>query len=86
MALGRSGNFLGAHEEIELTERFRRAGFEIWWVPKARIQHLVTLQHAIHLWHEQWRRAGVKVNPATGEFQSMNFSTNCGGKCEASQN
>jgi hypothetical protein len=29
--------------------------------------------HAIHLWHEQWRRAGVKMNPATGEFQSMNF-------------
>jgi len=43
-ALGRSGNFLGAHEEIELTERLRRAGFEIWWVPGARIRHLVTLQ------------------------------------------
>jgi|ERR1700722_15052803 len=29
--------------------------------------------HAIHLWHEHWRRAGLEVNPSTGEFQSMNF-------------
>ncbi len=29
--------------------------------------------HAIHLWHEFWRRAHLKVDPATGEFQPMNF-------------
>ncbi|MGA2030234.1 MAG: glycosyltransferase [Verrucomicrobiota bacterium] len=43
-SLGRSGKFLGAHEEIELTERFRRAGYEVWWVPRAGIRHLVTLR------------------------------------------
>jgi hypothetical protein len=25
---------------------------------------------AIHLWHENWRRAGLELNPTTGELQS----------------
>ncbi len=29
--------------------------------------------HAIHLWHEQWRRAGFGVNPTTGEINSINL-------------
>jgi hypothetical protein len=28
---------------------------------------------AIHLWHEMWRRAGVELNPATGEIRSTRF-------------
>jgi GT2 family glycosyltransferase len=44
IALGRSGGFSGTHEEIELTERLRGAGLEVWWVPGARIRHLVTLE------------------------------------------
>jgi mannosyltransferase OCH1-like enzyme len=28
---------------------------------------------AIHLWHENWRRAGLELNPVTGEHQSTHF-------------
>jgi glycosyltransferase involved in cell wall biosynthesis len=43
-ALGRRDRFLGAHEETELAERLRCAGYEIWWLPDARIQHLVIVE------------------------------------------
>jgi len=29
---------------------------------------------AIHLWHENWRRAGLELNPTTGECQSTHLS------------
>jgi GT2 family glycosyltransferase len=39
--LGRKGASLGAHEECELNQRLQDAGYEVWWLPQARIQHLV---------------------------------------------
>lgn len=43
-ALGRKGNSMGAHEETDLFQRMQRAGFELWWLPAARIRHLVPAQ------------------------------------------
>jgi GT2 family glycosyltransferase len=32
---------LARYEESELSMRLQRAGFEIWWLPEARILHLI---------------------------------------------
>lgn len=37
--LGRKGDSLAAFEEVELMRRLEAAGFEIWWLPDARILH-----------------------------------------------
>jgi GT2 family glycosyltransferase len=44
IALGHCGQALGAYEEIELTERLRRAGGAVWLVADARIKHLVAAE------------------------------------------
>lgn len=43
-ALGHCGQSLGAYEEIELTERLRRAGGEVWLVADACIKHFVAAE------------------------------------------
>ena len=40
--LGRRGTSLGAHEEMDLNLRLEDAGFEVWWLPDARIRHRIT--------------------------------------------
>lgn len=37
--LGRRGAELGAHEETDLFQRLRAAGYSIWWLPDAPIRH-----------------------------------------------
>jgi len=39
--LGHHGNVSGAYEEVELLNRLRRAGYEVWWVANASVRHLV---------------------------------------------
>ena len=39
--LGHCGTKPGAYDEIDLNERFNRAGYEIWWLGGARVKHLV---------------------------------------------
>ena len=36
--------------------------------PKPLAQMVTGQTRAIHLWHERWRRAGAKINPATFEI------------------
>lgn len=40
-ALGRKDQLMAAHEETELNLRLERAGYQIWWLPQARIRHRV---------------------------------------------
>ena len=40
-ALGRKGPGMGAHEESDLFEKFKQAGWTFWWLPQARIRHHV---------------------------------------------
>lgn len=42
--LGRKGSGLAAHEETDLNHKLEAAGFEVWWVPGARIDHHITAQ------------------------------------------
>lgn len=63
-SLGRIGGFLGAHEETELSERLRAAGWEIWWLPTARILHFMpaertTLRHLLQSEFGSGRSLGV---------------------------
>jgi hypothetical protein len=37
--LGRRGASMGAHEETELFHRLRFAGYSVWWLPDAAIEH-----------------------------------------------
>ena len=37
--LGHRGNVSGAYEEVELLDRIRRAGQEVWWVAHAGVRH-----------------------------------------------
>jgi glycosyltransferase involved in cell wall biosynthesis len=39
--LGRKGKGLGAHEESEISNRLKQAGYAVWWLPTARIRHFV---------------------------------------------
>jgi glycosyltransferase involved in cell wall biosynthesis len=40
-AYGRKGRSMAAHEETDLFQRLNRAGYQVWWVPEARIRHWV---------------------------------------------
>jgi GT2 family glycosyltransferase len=48
--LGRNGRALGAHEETELNFRLMQAGFQIWWLPEARIRHFVSAERVRLTW------------------------------------
>jgi glycosyltransferase involved in cell wall biosynthesis len=48
--LGHCGEVLGGYDEVELIERFTRAGYEIWWVTGACVQHLVSASRLRLLW------------------------------------
>jgi GT2 family glycosyltransferase len=39
--LGRRGAGMGAHEETDLFQRLRTAGYAIWWLPDARVRHRI---------------------------------------------
>jgi len=41
VSYGRKGKSMAAHEETEIFQRFQRSGWEMWWLPGARIRHLV---------------------------------------------
>jgi len=49
--LGRKGPSLGAHEESELNQRLEKAGYEIWWLPPARIKHFIPAGRVRLRWH-----------------------------------
>lgn len=36
---GRRGTGMGAHEETDLFQRLRTAGYSVWWLPGVRIRH-----------------------------------------------
>lgn len=36
---GRRGTGMGAHEETDLFQRLRTAGYSVWWLPDVRIRH-----------------------------------------------
>ncbi len=40
---------------------------------KSLVELVTDESRAIHLWHENWRRAGLELNPVTGEPQSLRF-------------
>jgi GT2 family glycosyltransferase len=40
-ALGHHGNVPGAYEEVELLDRLRRAGYEVWWVANVGVRHFI---------------------------------------------
>ena len=40
-AYGRKGSSMAAHEETDLFQRLNRAGYQVWWLPEARIRHWV---------------------------------------------
>ena len=42
--LGRKGNSLASHEESDLCERLKKAGYEVWWVPRAPIEHCIAAE------------------------------------------
>ena len=48
--LGHCGEVPGGYDEVELIERFTRAGYEIWWVTGACVQHLVSSTRLTLLW------------------------------------
>jgi len=48
--LGHCGEVPGAYDEVELMERLTRAGFEIWWVTGAGVQHWVAASRLRLLW------------------------------------
>jgi glycosyltransferase involved in cell wall biosynthesis len=39
--LGHRGNMSGAYEEVELLDRVRRAGYEVWWVANVGVRHFI---------------------------------------------
>ncbi len=39
--LGRKGKHLGTDEESDLNQRLQQQGYEIWWLPEARIHHWI---------------------------------------------
>jgi hypothetical protein len=39
--LGRRGKHLGTDEESDLNQRLQQRGYEIWWLPEARIHHWI---------------------------------------------
>ena len=50
-AYGRKGRSMAAHEETDLFQRLNRAGYEVWWLPEARIRHWVAKERltlAVH--------------------------------------
>jgi len=50
-AYGRKGRSMSAHEETDLFQRLNQAGYEVWWLPAARIQHWVAKERltlAVH--------------------------------------
>jgi GT2 family glycosyltransferase len=50
-ALGHCGNMIGAHEEGELLDRVRRAGYEVWWLANAGVRHFVEAKRLRLGWH-----------------------------------
>jgi glycosyltransferase involved in cell wall biosynthesis len=48
--LGNCGEVLGGYDEVELMERLTRAGYEIWWVTGACVQHWVSASRLHLLW------------------------------------
>ena len=50
-AYGRKGRSMSAHEETDLFRRLTHAGYEVWWLPEARIRHWVAKERltlAVH--------------------------------------
>jgi GT2 family glycosyltransferase len=39
--LGHQGKVSGAYEEVELLDRLRRAGYEVWWVANVGVRHFI---------------------------------------------
>jgi hypothetical protein len=81
---GETGPFLidrvvrenGLQQFIQAPEVFCPVNYWEWESlisPKPLAQLVTGETRAIHLWHEMWRRAGVELNPATGEIRSTRF-------------
>jgi glucosyl-dolichyl phosphate glucuronosyltransferase len=50
-SLGRKGAFYGAHEESDVYIRLLEAGYEAWYLPEARILHLIQGERLRAAWH-----------------------------------
>ena len=63
LALGGFAENLPRHEDSELSERLRRAGHEVWWLPEARVRHLIPASR--FAWRAQWNlwRADGRATP-----------------------
>jgi glucosyl-dolichyl phosphate glucuronosyltransferase len=48
--LGRSGRSLLSGEDEEFLDRLQRAGLQVWWEPRARVEHLVDLERTSIRW------------------------------------
>jgi glycosyltransferase involved in cell wall biosynthesis len=48
--LGHSGTVTGAYEEVDLINRLRQTGGEVWWLVDARIKHLVQADRLCLKW------------------------------------
>jgi GT2 family glycosyltransferase len=55
LALGGFAEDLARHEDSELSERLRRNGHEVWWLPDAQVRHMIPAGR--FAWSVQWRLA-----------------------------
>jgi glucosyl-dolichyl phosphate glucuronosyltransferase len=68
--LGRRGDFLGLHEEAELNQRLERDRHEIWWLPGARIRHVVAPERLRLRWQIRSEFCGGRSS-ATMRLRAM---------------
>jgi hypothetical protein len=76
LLLDRIVHEVGLQQFIKAPEVFCPLDFWKWKMllekPNPADPLITNQSYTLHLWHELWRRSGLKVNPATGEFQPLN--------------
>jgi len=68
--LGHKGALIGAGEEIDLTLRLEKAGYEVWWLAKGQIRHCVAAERMQWGWRlrSQFNQGRASATMRLGEI------------------